>query len=107
METIPKLRNVPYVEPDLDDEPDIIVAAAIRKNGHIWTGARHSELMYGDIQKDLCVEIGVPVRINQEDQGFWTKNGWFLNRTDALYVAKRAGQIPEDFNKVLLSENLW
>lgn len=47
------------------------------------------------------------VSMDGYDQGFYTSKGRYLNRDDARTVAKEAGQIPEDFNSMLMSEDLY
>ena len=80
-----------------------IVQAAIQHEGRIYTGRRHSEILtemlnLGDMEESKP-------RIS--DQGFVDSDGNFHSRFQALRVAKKAGQVPEDFLGVLTSEDLW
>lgn len=99
------MRNETYVRPTT--EPTKIVAAAILKDGKIWTGKRHSDIIYQKVVKDIKTEPGVMPKVYQKDQGFLADNGMFLTREQAAVVAIKAGQLPEDFSKSLLSEYLW
>jgi hypothetical protein len=77
-----------------------IVAAAISHGGKVWTGGRHADIM----QK--IWQSGDKDRITQEEQGFVTDDGVFLNRFQAGAVAFNAGQTSER-KQTLLSEHLW
>lgn len=78
-----------------------IIDAAIERDGVIYRGRRHYSII-----KNM-VEAGCKPPIKQSEQGFVDENGKFYDRLMAKEVAKRAGQIPKTFNKVLLSEDLW
>jgi hypothetical protein len=77
-----------------------IASAAINHNGKIWTGRRHSEIMY-DIWK-----VDEKAKIPQSEQGFVTDTGEFVNRFQAGAIAFRAGQTKER-KQTLLSEHVW
>lgn len=98
------LRNQTYVHPDT--RPERIVAAAIRQDGKVWSGGSHSGLIYGPMAEDLCEPGEIPIVLEYE-KGFLGDNGMFLSRKSARRIAKKAGQIPMDFNEVLLSQHLW
>lgn len=99
------MRNETYIRPDT--KPKKIVEAAILKDGKIWTGKRHADIIYQQMVYDLEVEPGETPKVYQEEQGFLADNGMFLRRSQATVIAIKAGQLPEDFNKTLLSEYLW
>ena len=88
-----------------------IVCAAINNQGTIVLGARHhDELMNNQIQGYL--DEGGYWNKKDEIQGFIDQYGNFINRKDALIVAKAANQILKigpGFNatKQLYSENLY
>ena len=95
------LRNIVYNKLD-NTRPTKIVAAAVLKDGYVWTGLRHAELIH-----QVFEDTGK--RVFQEEQGFWTDDNRFVMREAAAQVAWKAGQLPKDYpcNKVLLSEYLW
>lgn len=80
----------------------MILAAAILKDGVIYTGKRHCNII-NDSPKHLRVGKGPHV------QGFVDHEGNFLNREDAARHAKLWGQVEKlKFNsKELFSEDLW
>ena len=64
----------------------MIVAAAIRQGGRIWTGRRHAEIIWA------MVDEGLPTPIKGE-QGFTDDTGAFLDRHAAGEHAISCGQI--------------
>lgn len=69
---------------------------------HILCGLRHCdifEMMFKkgfDYDKDTC------------EQGFMTSDDRFVDRRIAVYVARAAGQVSQDFNEnILYSEDVW
>lgn len=78
----------------------MIVASAILKDGKIYTGHRHHNIL------NDAVPLG---SLKNGEQGFVTESGEFLNRKDAAKYALDCGQIKElKFNsKELFSEDLW
>lgn len=80
--------------------PDKLFCSAVLQDGHIWTNLRHGHII-------PVVFKATGKRVMREEQGFYTENGHFLNREDAIPVAKKHGQIPQDYNKILCSEDLW
>ncbi len=63
------------------------------------------ELFFKTIGKK---EIPEGMRVNGDQQGFYTHTGKFLNRVEAYRYAKRIGQpLIEDPRRALCSENLW
>lgn len=77
-----------------------IASAAIKHDGRIWTGRRHAEIM-----SQMREELG-SVKVPQEEQGFMTDTGEFVNRFQAGAIAFRAGQTKQR-HQTLLSEDLW
>lgn len=78
----------------------IVVCAAIMKDDKIWIGKRHSKLI-------VLAHEETGKRILSKDQGFLVTGGLFVSREEAKEIAKKAGQIPQDFSGVLTSEDLW
>ena len=78
-----------------------IKEAAILRNGVIWTGKRH-----GDVILKIIAECGREAAPVKDIQGFVTECGKFLDRKEAARVAFEAGQVPELYN-VLMSEDLY
>jgi len=84
-------------------KPSMIVASAVLKDGHVWTGNRHC-----DIISEIHAQTNK--RVYSEEQGFWTEDGWYLRRTSALGVAIINKQVKQQdlINKrILTSEDLW
>lgn len=77
-----------------------IVLAAINHGGKVWTGRRHAQIM-----NEIWDAEGFS-KIRQEEQGFVTDDGIFVNRFEAGAIAFRAGQIGRR-KENLLSEDLW
>jgi hypothetical protein len=65
----------------------MIVAAAIRQNGLVWTGRRHAEII------STMIDAGLPTPIIGE-QGFVDDKDNFLDRHAAAEHAIACGQIP-------------
>ena len=85
----------------------IVCAAMKNSKGQIVVGVRHRcPIMRGQIRtEDLCDWVGADVV-----QGFVDNRGNFLNRKEALAVARRQGQILYRCGgdeKQLYSENLY
>ena len=79
-----------------------IEKAAIRQNGNIYTGKRHSEII-----KDMVNNYGLPKPITGE-QGFINELGEFFNRLAAAKITLESGQIKELQNPpYLYSEDLY
>jgi hypothetical protein len=77
----------------------IIAAAAILKNGVVYTGRRHGEI--------IAANYKVVGHFKVEDtQGFVTDEGKFVNRQDAGIIAFNANQTKEH-HQTLYSEDLW
>lgn len=83
---------------------DTITKAAILYNGSIYTGWRHALIGHDMLAKGICKRPfpGGPA------QGFITDKGEFVSRKEALEIAKKSGQIPEDHKyPELFSEDMW
>lgn len=82
-----------------------IVAAAICKNGIVFTGVRHGHIIrdmvavgfLSDIKKDY---------VSGDEQGFIDNNGIYVSREHARTIAIHSGQIKPDHG-TLYSEDLW
>jgi hypothetical protein len=80
---------------------------AIRQKGAFFSPVSESPLRHNDLIK-ILVECNLPTPIIGE-QGFITDTGRFVDRKDALEIAKESGQIIEKHGnfKVLYSEDMW
>ena len=90
----------------------ILCAAILRKE------PRDSDCNYydNDIQNielgyrhhDILIRFRGEVSTQQEDQGFYTSRGRFVDRKEAFEIAKSAGQIETDEDRgILFSEDLY
>jgi hypothetical protein len=87
--------------PRLDEEDRVrITCAAINHGGKIYEGTRH-----GIIMAKIWREAG-HCKITQDEQGFMTSDGHFVNRRQAGDIAFMAGQTQER-KETLLSEHVW
>ncbi len=75
----------------------MIVESAILKDGKIYTGHRHHNIL------NSAVPFGF---LKDGVQGFVTDSGKFLNREEAAKYAFDCGQINKE-TKTLYSEDLW
>jgi hypothetical protein len=91
-------RAMPREEP----QALCIVEAAVEYNGKIYTGKRHAEIMEQIRQEHGTTDL----KITQEQQGFMTNRGHFVNRYQAGAIACQAGQTKTRHDS-LLSEHLW
>ena len=75
-----------------------IVKAAIRVKDKIYTGFDHGE----------CFSYAVfPIPVEDLEQGFITSDGEFVNRKEAMIIAREAGQLRYETDKqTLISEDL-
>jgi hypothetical protein len=78
-----------------------IKEAAILREGVIWTGHRH-----GDVIKKIIAELGESAKPVKETQGFVTECGKFVDRKEAAKIAFEAGQVKELY-PILMSEDLY
>jgi len=80
-----------------------LVKSAIHKNGKVYTGRRHSDIIYKMARE--CEESS-----EGGTQGFVTDQGRFVSRCEGLTVAVASGQLPKerlDSCLNLTSEELW
>jgi hypothetical protein len=97
------MRNERYLKPKT--EPKRIVEAAILARGRLWSGEKHKELI-PHVIVDLGMENGIP-RIGEQTEGFLCDNGLFVDRWQALVIARKAKQVPDNFDMPYLrSEDL-
>jgi len=75
----------------------MIAGAAIRKDGKVYTGRRHSDIIRDNIE----AEVGFG-----GEQGFVTDSGEFVSRMDAAKIAFECGQIRHHKHQ-LYSEDLY
>ena len=73
----------------------MIIKAAIIKDGVIYTGKRHHNILFAAKGALKCGE-----------QGFITDKGEFVNREKAAQIAYECGQIPNPKSE-LFSEDLY
>uniref|UniRef100_A0A6M3KX46 Uncharacterized protein n=1 Tax=viral metagenome TaxID=1070528 RepID=A0A6M3KX46_9ZZZZ len=83
----------------------MIKEAAIFKDGKIWTGRRHSDVIHTMIQEGELSPI-------TEIQGFVTDDGKFVDRNEAFEIAIACGQIKDPGPskvrmRILMSEDLY
>ncbi len=85
-----------------------LVSAAIKfrlKNSeyyHILCGRRHDEIFR--LMHDLHIDYDKETA----EQGFLTSDDKFVDRRIAVYVARAASQVSQDFNEnILYSEDVW
>jgi len=79
----------------------MIVAAAIKHDGIVFTGARHNEIIH------YLIQLGYQKPIPNNEQGFIDDNGKYWNRHQSRVLAKRSNQLNWDHRRVLTSEDLW
>jgi hypothetical protein len=76
----------------------MLVQAAIKKDGQVYTGRRHCYIIqqYGK-------------KVFDGEQGFVDKNGNFYDRYDAKKYAIECGQVDEKklISETLISADLW
>ena len=71
-----------------------IITAAIKHNGKIYTGSSH-----GNIMQEMT-NSGVKGEFRNNEQGFLTDKGRFVNRVEAAKIAREAGQIKKGYADV-------
>jgi len=95
-----QICDQPYIH-DTSVRPSFLVNSAILHKGKIWTGMRHFQIM-NRIHEKYPEDY-----IRQDEQGFITDTGIFAGRSAAMAIAIKSNQMPRDYERVLLSENLW
>lgn len=83
---------------------EIIVAAAISKDGKVWSVPKPGR--HNDVILLICNELNILYVGCEYHQGFLTSKGRFVERMEAARIAYEAGQITEKKYK-LYSEDLW
>ena len=85
-----------------------LVSSAIkfRMNGSkydtVMCGLRHCNIF------EQMFKMHIEYDKNSIVQGFWTSDNSFVDRRDAIYIARAARQIPDTFNESqLYSEDIW
>ena len=69
---------------------------------HILCGRRHNEIF--KLMSDLHIEYDKET----VEQGFMTSDDKFVDRRIAVYVARAASQVSQDFSaNMLFSEDIW
>ncbi len=86
----------------IDYDKKIDCAAIKMPDGRVWTGKRHHHC-FGTILQ------ATGERARGGIQGFITMAGRFVDRTEALKIAKEASQVPENAGRggELYSEDLY
>lgn len=65
-----------------------IQAAAILRDGRIWTGRRHHLII-----RQMVIELGPGAKPINDPQGFTTEDGRFVDREEAARLAFESGQM--------------
>lgn len=78
-----------------------IAAAAILRDGRLWTGKRHHLIM-----RQMADELGPGIAPINDPQGFVTDDGRFVDREEAARIAFEAGQIDRHV-RTLFSEDIF
>ena len=82
-----------------------IFQAAIKFEDVIYTLKKPNR--HEDIIKHMADDLGMKTPITGE-QGFLDSNGNFINREDALVLARSTGQLLKEYHpKYLFSEDVW
>jgi hypothetical protein len=81
-----------------------IVAAAIKRDGVVFTGVRHGHIIRDMVDVGFLTDMNKPV--TYAEQGFIDSRGNYWQRDDAWQVAFEAGQIEKE-HSTLYSEDLW
>ena len=79
-----------------------INCAAIERDGVIWSGKNHAEII-----KQIIKEGKTVGPITQQQQGFLTDEGDFVSRRKAYNIARKANQLKHHKGiRLLMSEDL-
>lgn len=95
-----------YFKPTSIHQERIELVAMKHPNGNVYAverPGRHSHIL------QMLYEQGVPSANGQEDQGFVTNHGRYVNRQEAVIIASSRGQLIRKTSPVnqLFSEDLW
>lgn len=82
-----------------------IIAAAIKKNGIVFTGVRHGHIIQSMVDVGFITDMKRDY-VHSHEQGFIDEHGDFWDRTESRQIAIHAGQIQPDHG-TLYSEDLW
>ena len=81
----------------------MIVQAAVRFEGQIYTGRRHV-----DVLRNMITVHRIRTAVREGEQGFVNDNNEFLTRTEAAKEALACGQIDKlPIGGELISDQLW
>ncbi len=90
----------------------MIVTAAIKHQGVVFTGVRHCDIFKQILR--IYPNTETPIKSSTSPQGFVNHRNEFMNRKDALAHCVECGQIetnykgkPDIIGGVLTSEDLW
>lgn len=75
-----------------------IVSAAINHGGKVWTGNRHIEII-----ETIWKAEGCRANIPENEEGFLTSEGQFVNRFQAGSIAFTAGQSKKRYEYLISS----
>ena len=93
--------------------PKHLRSAAILYKDRIWTGDRHCNIIrmiHEDLGGDTIPydKQGEIIHLSGDCQGFLTDNNIFAWRPAATAIARKGGQLPEDWSRnTVFSEDLW
>lgn len=96
----------------MEREEFILCAAILRKeprdSGCNYYDNDIQNIELGYRHHDILIRFRGEVSTQQEDQGFYTSRGRFVDRKEAFEIAKSAGQIETGEDRgVLFSEDLY
>jgi len=95
-----------YFKPTSNHQERIELVAIKLPNGNVYAverPGRHPHILH------MLHEQGVPSFLGQEEQGFVTNHGRYVNRQEAVIIASSQGQLIRKTSPVnqLFSEDLW
>lgn len=106
-----------YMETILQMNQEYILCAAIKRKHPIKLDSYNYQTNNRNIDDIYIIEIGrrhndILARFSKSHldvhkQGFYTSYGRFVDREEALLIAKKAGQVQEHLDKKLFSEDLY
>lgn len=96
----------------MNTKKEYILCAAVKKNKlfdypHIYNENDIFKVELGYRHPDILIKYKGSVSEDPKDQGFFTSRGRFVNRNDALKIARECGQVKEIIGKFLTSEDLY
>lgn len=109
-------RTQPTTRSNLKSE-EYILCAAIKRKNPVKLDSYNYQTGNENIDDIYSIEIGrrhndILARFNKSyldvhKQGFYTSYGRFVDREEALLIAKKAGQVAEHLDEKLFSEDLY